>query len=202
MNPLLIWRYGKLIGVFVLVVGVVWYYKDAEQAKRDRDRVEENATQERKFDSVKYSEIILTKDEFIEEMEYNNKTLTERLDREGINIRRIEKLIQTQSLYRDTVNRSYILNTLLSAIKQNKPAKERVIDSTDCHVVRAVIHFDGDDLKLDVNSIELTNTQEIVVHREKVGWKIWKWLQKRKVSVSVFDNCNEKSTTRMVKVQK
>ena len=198
----LILKNGKII-VLVIVAGyVIWHVRNYIDLKKDNKRLSENSRQERtkrKNDSVIYSEKILTQDEFIEDMNHNHQDYIRNIKRLGIELKQIQKLVTSTITYRDTLERTYVLNTILDSIRAKKTGSQYVVDSTDCHSVKGYIHFDGKDLSLNITEREFANINQVVVHKEKVGLRFWKWFRKKKVSVSITNSCG-KSETKIVDV--
>jgi len=197
----ILWRYGKLIGAFLLVTTIVWLWKDYQHKIEENNRLQENYRQEIQKDSIGFSEVLLTKDEAIEELKYNRQDLVKKLEEQDIKLNRITRIVSQKNTYVNIDTTTYLLNKILKGIQENKPVIQAVSDSTDCHLVEANLHFDGKDLRLDVTKVGFTSMTDIVAHTEKVGFRFWKWFRKKKVTVTVLNSCGE-SESRIINVQK
>lgn len=202
MTWLLLFKNIKYIGVIALAVAVVWFYKDYKKEKAENVRIIANAIQERRFDSIKYSEQTLTKEELIGELRYNRSDLLAKLEEQDIKLNRITRIISTKQTYIDTTKVSIILKGLLEAIEQKKEIKVPFKDSTACMVIEGNLYYNGEDIRLENLSKKFENSTDIVAFLEKKPfWKFWKWGKKRKITVTVLNSCGE-SETKIIDVEK
>lgn len=192
----------KTFVIVALSAAAIWFYKDWRYKTEEVARVRHNAEQVRKQDSTRYSEQVLTKQELIQEMEYNRRDLLARLEKQDIKLKNIQRIVSTKKTYTDTVATSIILEGLLEAIEQKREITVPFKDSTDCIIIEGNLHFNGKDIKLNNLSKKFTSTTDIVAYLEKRSfWKFWKWFSKRKVSITVVDSCG-KSETQIIDVKR
>ena len=191
----------RLYVILFLVGAAVWIWKDYQNMIRENARITQNAESLRKADSIGFSQQILTKDEMIEDLKYNRQDLVKKLEDQNIKLNRITRLISTKNTYNSIDTTRYLLNEILKGIYENRAVSQAVKDSTECHMVEALIHFNGNDLRLDVTKVSFTSMSDIVAHTEKVGLRFWKWFRKKKVTITVLNSCGE-TQTKLVEVKK
>lgn len=186
---------------YLIIAGVsiaIWFYKDYKYVKAEKERIESNISSIRKSDSLRYSEQILSRKEFKEELEYNNKELLEFIKSERIRMNRIERVITQKLSYEDKQERSVNLQPILEAIKEQRSLKVPVIDSTECLIVSGFVTFDNDTLSLDINNRKFTNKTEVISYWERNQWKFLgiktRLFGKKEITVTIKDACGETIT--------
>ena len=189
------WRYGKLIGVFLLVGAIIWIYKDWRFQIKENQRLEKNYTNEVKKDSTGYSEQKLTKEQAEEKIYYTDPYLAKLLKEQNIKIKNLERVVTTQNEFFRMDTTRHVLNEILLGIRENRSAKQRVISQDSCYLVGANIHFNGQDVYLDSLEVKfMTRTDIIASLPKKKWWLPWKWFKKRKATITVVDKCGESKT--------
>ncbi len=203
MSPGALWKYGKIILVVALACGLVAAVEEYRFLKKENARIVENATQERKADSIGFSKRILTQKETIEELTYNRQDLVKRLDSLKIDLKQIQSLVTTKTVYSNSVDHTYELSKIMQAIKEMRPEKQSFVDadSTGCHVIKGYVYFNGKDIELNITDRQFQNQSDIVAYVEKVGLRFWKWFRKKKVTVTVLNSCGQ-TTTKIINVKR
>jgi hypothetical protein len=199
----LIWKNIKLIAVIALAIAVVWFYKDYTFQKLENERQTENASQVRKGDSTKFVSQILSKDEIIEYLQYNNSDLNKKLQANNIKLNRIESIVSQTLKYRDTTKRETDLSGIVEAIKSNIPSSQEVIDTTRCMTTKGIISFKNNKLTWTVVDRTFENKSDAVAYWQRRQWKFLGiktrlWGKKEFTSKS-FDECGE---SRVMKIEK
>lgn len=75
INPTILINNIKQIGIVLLIIAVVWFYKDYQFQKSENIRQTENASQLRKADSLRFTSQILTSQEIQDYLKYSNPDL-------------------------------------------------------------------------------------------------------------------------------
>lgn len=199
----LIWKNIKLIGIILLVVAAVWFYKDYTFQIKENKRQAENASQLRKADSTKFASQLLSKEEINEYLQYDNSDLKKKLDNAGIKANRIESIISQTLKYRDTIKRESDVSGLVDAIKNSIPKEQAWIDTAKCMIVKGTVTFDGQKLKVVVNDREFNNKSDAVAYWERRQWNFLgiktRLFGKKQFTSKVFDECGESRTMKIEK---
>lgn len=193
----------RWIIITVLAGALVYIWVDNKRTKEENVRLETNASSERKYDSIGFAEIQLTKKELKQELQFNRQDLLQMMDSVNIEVRRLRQVVTTKNVYVDTVKRTYIMNELVKAITEKRPLAQPVpfVESTPCLIIAGNLHFDGQDIKLNITNREYANITDVLAVAERVGLRFWKWFRKRKVTVTVLNSCGE-THTRIIKLKK
>jgi len=193
--------------IFVIaLLAIVWFYKDYKFQKAENVRQTENNRQTRISDSIKFTSQVLSQREINEYLEYNNKTLSQKLAQDGINKNRIESIISQSLLYRDSEMRSSDVSGIVQDIKNNIPSKTAFIDSTKCLVNKGYILYKGDSLKVVFTSREFKNQSDAVAYWERRQWKFLgiktRFLGKKQFTAKNYSDCGETKIMKIEKLQK
>lgn len=166
-----------------------------EKSQKNERRLEGNASQKRKEDSLKYSIEVLTLGELKESLQFENKKLKALLESEKIKPKKIQRIIsaKTQYIVKDTVVVN--LDSIKQAVVNDLAFKKyfSIIDS--CSTIKAFVSYENS--KLDLNIIEKScNTAtDFVFHKQRHLWKFWfiksRFLGKREIVAEVFDQCGQ-----------
>lgn len=193
----------KAIGVVLLVVAVVWFYKDYKYQKSENKRQSENASQLRKADSLRFSSQILTQSELKDYLEYQNTDLKKKLENEGIKLNRIQSIVSSNYHYRDTTKKETDVTGLVEAIKNSIPKTQSWIDTTKCMTTKGTVSFDGQKLKVTVNDREFKNKSDGVAYWQRRQWNFLgiktRFLGKKEFTAKQFDECGESRVLRIEK---
>lgn len=184
--------------IIIAVVAAVWFFKDYQHQKAENMRQSENMRQIRSQDSLRYAQIVLNKNEMIEELRYNNPELLKKLEELNIKINRVQRIITTQQTYRDTSRVKTEAKGLVKAVIEGTPMSLPVIDSTDCWFMEGVIEFDGERIYFDVLDRKFKNTTDIVTYWERNLWSFLgiktRLFGKKQITVEVINTCGETKT--------
>lgn len=188
----------KNIVLALLILGAYHYYRNAEEAKRDRDRLEENYNQEQSSKETGISQAVLTKPQIIERIKYDPE-MKELLKESNIKVKNLTQIVTAQSeyIYKDSVKR--YANDVLNGIYKGIPVKENLISNTKCHSASVDLTFDGEELYLDSLNIKTTSKTDYIYSREK--WRLKHLFKKRKIISTSKSDCGE-STVKIIKITK
>ena len=193
----------KAIGVVLLVVAVVWFYKDYQHQKSENQRQTENVSQLRKADSLRFTSQNLTLSEIKDYLEYQNQDLKNKLANEGIKLNRIQSLVSSNYYYRDTTSRETDVTGLVEAIKNSIPKTQSWTDTTKCMTTKGTVSFDGQKLKVTVNDREFKNKSDGVAYWQRRQWNFLgiktRFLGKKEFTATQFDECGESRVMRIEK---
>ena len=193
----------KTILITVIIVIAVWFFKDWQFQKSENIRLQENATQLRKSDSLRFSTQNLTTDEIKEYLQYQNSELKNKLAKEAVKINRIESIVSNNYKYRDTVKKETDITQLVESIKNSIPKSQNFIDTTKCLTIKGIVSFDGEKLKVIVNDREFKNKSDAVAYWERKEWNLLgfktRFLGKKQFTSKVFDECAE---SKILKIEK
>ncbi len=199
----LILKYIKYIGIAVLLMAIIWFYKDYEYQKAENIRQTENASQLRKSDSLHFTSQILTSNELKDYLEYDNKDLKNKFANAKININRIESLVSSYYKYRDTSRQETDVTGLVAAIKNSIPKEQSWTDTTKCMTTKGIVSFDGQKLKVVVNDREFKNKSDAVVYWERRQWSFLgietRLFGRKEFTSNSFDECGESKTMKLEK---
>lgn len=193
-----------VIGIFILLVAsVVWLWKDKEHYKTESERQSNNVSWQIKYDSLKYSNQVLSKDEINDFIVYNNPDLKKKLEAANIKINRIESLVSQTFKYRDTTKRETDVSGLVEAIKNSIPKEQRWTDSSKCLVNSGLVRFDGEKLKVIVDDRDFKNRSDAVAFWERNQWSFLgiktRLFGKKVFTAKTFDECGESKTIKIEK---
>ena len=167
---------GKILFYILVVALAVWYYKDYEYQKAENKRQSENASQEWKADSLKYSFKILTQQEINEYLKYQNSNLLEKLKEFGINPGRIEKTVDSHYYYADTTSKKFTTGPF--------------VDSTKCLTIKGIVSDNG---SVVITDRKFENKTSAVAYWERREWSFLgiktRFLGKKQMTAKVFDDC-------------
>ena len=188
----------KIYVIVIAIIGVVWYYKDAEKAKADLKVQETNAEMIRKYDSLKYASVTYDKAELEEYLKYQRQDLQQFLKQNKVSTKKIEQIITQKLEYLDNIERSTDLQPVLDAINQNKAVRVPVIDSTQCLVVKGFVVFENDTLSLDITERKFKNRTDVISYWERNQWNFLgiktRLFGRKKATVIIKDDCGNTET--------
>ncbi|MBP1222673.1 hypothetical protein [Flavobacterium sp. 1355] len=190
-----------LIGIAIAVA--VWFYKDYKYQISENQRQTENASQQRKADSLRFSSQILSERELKDYLQYQNSDLKMKLENAGIKESRIQSIISQTLKYRDTTKRETDISGLIDAIKNSVPKQQRWIDSSKCLTNSGLALYDGTTLKIIVDDRQFNNKSDAVAYWERRQWKFLgiktRLLGRKEYTSQSFDECGE---SRTIKIEK
>jgi len=193
----------KAIFLVLLVVAVVWFYKDYQYQKSENIRQTENASQLRKEDSLRFTSQNLTLSEIKDYLEYQNQDLKNKLANEGIKLNRIQSIVSSNYKYTDTTKKETDVSGIVDAIKNSIPKSQSWTDSTKCLTVNGHVSFDGQKLKVTVNNREFKNKSDGVAYWQRRQWNFLgiktRFLGKKEFTAKQFDECGE---SKVLKIEK
>ena len=194
----LTWTRIKTFLILAAAILVIWFYKDYSYQVSENKRQTENFRQLQQQDSMRYSQMVLTKKELENYLENNNKELLTFLDQNKIDTKKIERIISQKLNYTDTRTNTVNLQPVLDAIKEQKNARIAVTDSTKCMVIKGFVVFKNDTLKLDITDREFKNSSEVVSYYERRQWKFLgiktRLFGKKQLTVIIKDDCGRSET--------
>jgi len=193
----------KLIAIIALAAAVVWFYKESEFQKREKEIQTENANQLRKRDSLGFASQLLSKDEIVDYLKYDNSDLNKKLQANNVKLSRIESIVSQTLKYRDTTKRETDLSGIVKAIKSNIPSSQEVVDTTKCMTTKGIISFKDGKLTWTVIDRTFQNKSDAVAYWERREWKFLgiktRFWGKKQFTSKVFDECGE---SRVMKIEK
>lgn len=196
----------KQIALVVLIMAVVWFYKDYQHQKIENARQAENATQLRKSDSLRFTIQILTSQEIQDYLQYQNQELQQKLESDKINTNRIVSIVSSNLKYKDNTTKTTDLNNIANAIKNNIPTYTPILDSTKCLTIKGIIEFKNDSLKLKITERIFNNKTDAVAYWERRQWKFLgiktRFLGKKQFTAVNYSDCGEEKTILIKKKDK
>jgi hypothetical protein len=203
INLDVIFKNIKAIFIVLLIVALVWFYKDYQFQKSENLRQTENASQLRKADSLHFTSQNLTLGEIKDYLQYNNQDLKNKLAEAGIKLNRIQSIVSSNYKYKDTTKQETDVSGIVDAIKNSIPKSQSWIDTTKCLTVKGSVSFDGQKLKVTINDREFKNKSDGVAYWERRQWKFFgiktRLLGKKQFTSKVFDECGE---SQVLKIEK
>jgi len=203
INLSIILKNIKLIGIGILIIVAVWFYKDYQFQKMENHRQTENSTQQRKADSLRFTSQILTVNEIKDYLQYENSDLKNKLSDAGIKESRIESIVSNAYRYKNTDKQETDVTGIVDAIKNSIPKEQSWTDSTKCLKVNGTVAFDGQKLKVIVNDREFKNKSDGVAYWQRREWKFLgiktRFLGKKEFTAIQFDECGESKTMKIEK---
>lgn len=198
-----IWKNIKLIGIILIIIAAVWFYKEYEFQKQENKRQTENSAQLRKSDSLRFTSQILTQDEIKDYLVYNNQELKKKLEKDGIKLNRIESIVSSNYRYQDSSSKETDISGIVESIKNSIPKSQNWIDSTQCLIVKGSVNFDGQKLKVTVNDRTFQNKSDGVAYWQRREWNFigikTRFLGKKEFTAVQFDECGE---SKVLKIEK
>ena len=193
----------RIIFIVILITVAVWIYKDWQFQKAENIRQTENNSQQRKYDSLRFTSQSLTKDEIKEYLQYQNPDLQKKLENSNIKLNRIESIVSNLYKYKDTTKKETDVTGLVEAIKNSIPKSQSWTDSTKCLTTKGTVSFDGQKLKVIVNEREFQNKSDAVAYWQRKEWKLFgiktRFLGKKEFTAKQFDECGESKTMKIEK---
>lgn len=170
----------KFLIFLILVIAVVWLWKDYEFQKKENIRQSENMRQSIISDSLKFSSQNMTANEIKEYLEYQNKDLKELLAKDKIKSNRIKEIVSTEYHYKDTIIKKYIYGPF--------------IDSTKCLVIKGYV----DSLGVTITNRQFKNKSNAIAYWERRQWNFLgiktRFLGKKQMTAKVYNECGESET--------
>lgn len=201
----LILKYYKQALLLLLIVGVIWLYKDWQFQKAENIRQTENLRQLHMADSLKYSQQILTEREFRQYLEYDRKDLIKKLDEANIRQNRIQSLLTNTYRYKNDSVKQYDVTGLIAAINEKKEFTVPFSDADKCLTIKGNVTFKNDSLKVNITNREFNNKTDNVVYWERRQWKFLgiktRFLGKKQFTAKNFDQCGESNIVKIEKKQ-
>ncbi|WP_339834939.1 hypothetical protein [uncultured Flavobacterium sp.] len=193
----------RQIGFMLLIIVVVWFYKDYSYQVAENKRQSENAVQLRKADSLRFTTQSLSSDEIKDYLEYDNPGLNKKLEENNIKLNRIQSIVSQTLNYRDTDKNEIDVSKLLESINKKIPAKTLFVDSTKCQTNKGFVEYKNDSLKVVFTEKTFNNKSDAVAYWERREWKFLglktTFLGKKQFTAKVFDECGE---SKFMKIQK
>ena len=175
----------RLILIGLMIVAVVWFYKDWEFQKSENIRQTENARQLRMSDSLKYTSQILTSREMQDYLQYQNSDLQNKLKSAGIKTKNIKEIVSTNYVYKDTTFKSF---------------NGSFIDSSKCLTIKGEVLPNG---SVNITDRQFNNKTDAVAYYQRREWKFLgiktRFLGKKEITAKVFNSCGN---SEIIKVEK
>ena len=195
----------KAILISLLVIALVYNCEQKKVYKQTADRQTENVRQANAFDSLKFKTQNLTSKELKELLEYRDKELLKQLNQDKIKVQKIEKIINNEYFYRDTIQNNINLDSILKAVYSKVPKEQVVLDTLNCIKVKGRILFDGKSLSLQIDSKEVKNKSSLKVYQERKQWKLLgiktRIFGKRQLTSKTYNECGD-SKTELIQITK
>lgn len=195
----------RIIFIVLLITGGIWIYKDWQFQIAENIRQTENNSQQRKYDSLRFTSQSLTKDEIKEYLKYQNPDLQKKLENSNIKLNRIESIVSNLYKYKDTAKQETDVTGLVAAIKNSIPKSQSWTDSTKCLTTKGTVSFDGQKLKVIVNDREFKNKSDGVAYWQRREWSLFgiktRFLGKKEFTAKQFDECGESKIMKIEKIK-
>ncbi len=190
--------------IIVALIGVaIWFFKDYQFQRAENQRQSENNRQIRIADSLKFSSQILNKMELADYLTYQNKGLKTNLEKNNIKLNRIESILSQSFRYQDDTLRASDISNIVSAVRNNIPAKQPFSDKTNCLQVDGFVSYEKDSMKVNITSRTFNNKYDAVAYWERRQWSLLgiktRFLGKKQMTAKVFDQCGNTITTEIKK---
>jgi hypothetical protein len=193
----------RIIFIVLLIAAAIWIYKDWRFQIAENIRQTENNSQQRKYDSLRFTSQSLTKDEIKEYLQYQNPDLQKKLENSNIKLNRIESIVSNIYKFKDTAKQETDVTGLVAAIKNSIPKSQSWTDSTKCLTTKGTVSFDGQKLKVIVSDREFKNKSDGVAYWQRKEWKLLgiktRFLGKKEFTAKQFDECGE---SKIMKIEK
>lgn len=197
MIPINLNTLKQIVGILLLVT-LVWFYNDYQLKKQEIVRLQENAVQLLKKDSMRFAEQTYTKQELKQYLEYNRQDLEQYLKEQKIALRNVQKIITQQLQYKDTTIVTTNLQPVLDAIHNKTPLTVPVTDVSECLTIKGNIQYANDSLHLQITDREFNNTSDVISHTQRRQWKFLffktRLFGKKETTVTIKDKCGTSQT--------
>lgn len=177
----------KTILITVGIIAAVWFYKDYQYQKSEKERITENYENRLKSDSLKYSKETLTKQEIIDYLDYQRKDLKSYIDQKGIKPKQIEQIISQNLKDKDTTSQTVLIAPIKEGVKFPFTYKN------DCLQAFGTSEIVNDSLKTTITGYEYDNQTDVIGYWERkriLGLKIGR----KQAKVEVRSKCGESQT--------
>jgi len=203
INPAILINNIKQIGIVLLIIAVVWFYKDYQHQKAENIRQTENASQLRKADSLRFTSQVLTSQEIQDYLKYSNPDLEKKLLADNIKLGRIESIVSQTLKYRDTSKVVLDVSGILESINKKIPAKTPFIDTTKCQTNKGYVEYVNDSLKVIFTEKTFNNKTDAVAYWERRQWNFLgfktRFLGKKQFTAVNYSECGESKTMKIEK---
>lgn len=203
MQASLIIQNLKTIGLVLIALAVVWFYKDYTFQKSENLRQAENANQLRKSETLLFTTQILNEKEMNDYLKYQNSDLKKKLDNAGVKESRIESIVSNSYKYQDTTKRETDLSRILEAVRNNTPTSQEVVDTLNCWTTKGIISYENNKLNWRVLDRQFNNKSDGVLYWERRQWKFLgiktRLFGKKEFTSQNFNDCGE---SRIMKIEK
>lgn len=193
------------MGLFLLAIIAIWFYKDYDFQKTENARQTENNRQLRASDSLRFTTQILSDQEIKDYLNFQNKDLKKLLQENNIKPDRIQSIVSSQYRYKDDTLRSSDISNIISAVRKNIPGKSPFIDSTDCMIVKGFVRYENDSMKVEFTDRTFKNKSDGVAYWERKQWTFLgiktRLFGKKQYTSKSFDECGETKTLKIEKKQ-
>lgn len=187
-----------IILILLLIWAVSWMYKELKFQRSENVRQTENVRQLYMQDSLQLSSQLITSKELNNYLQYANKTLSDKLAKDGIKPSRIESVITHNYTYKDTTRAEIDVSEIVDAIYKKIPKSQPWADSTKCQTTKGAVLFDGTSLKVIVSDREHHNKSAAVGYWERKQWSFLgiksRLFGKKQVTSVTYDECGESKT--------
>lgn len=184
---------------------VVNLYKDREFQKKEKEIYIENSRQLRRSDSIGQANLILSQSEITEHLRFNNKSLLDKLEKDGIKVNRLESVISQTLKYRDTTKKEKDISKIIEAIKSGRNSSEtfETKDTLNCLGIKGKVEYNNDKLKVIINETTFDNQSDNVVYWQRRQWSFLgiktRILGKKEFTSKSYSNCGQ---TQTIKIEK
>jgi hypothetical protein len=196
----------KTIGIVILLIGLVWFFKSWQY------RGEENIRNKTNYENLlNEKESTFTEYKFKKEKEFKEylkstdnqlKGLSNKLDQQSIKLKRVEKIISSQVTVIDTTLNTIVLdsiNLLINKLIKGQEFKYPIYEKTKCFEFKANVVFKNGTVSHEIELRKATDTLNYVTHFER---KTHHWLLgiptklfgKKIYKVQLFNNCGFSKT--------
>ena len=200
---------GKIKSILIVaLVGVaIWFFKSWQHRGDEMTRNKTNFEQRLKEEQADFSEYQFKKDKeleaYLSSTENQLNGLLQKLEDQDIKLRRVEKIVSTRVVLKDTTLNRVVLdsiNSILEALQFNgDELSYDVEDKTDCFEFKARVVFADGTVTHEVLSRQAIDTINYVTHFER---RKHRWLfgiktglfGKKIYKVDLFNNCGYSKT--------
>lgn len=181
------------ISFFILLVALLFCFKTILNLQEEVERQTENLSQITKVSKNLMYQQNLTTEELKEYIEYKDKNLQESLTKEKIRLNRILNIVSVWQHTKDTLVREFRVDTVLVAIKDNKPYEQVFVDTSSCFKIKGSILYNNNTLSLKIKEKEYNNKINGVLYTQRKEWEFLgfktRFLGKKEITAKVFDPC-------------
>lgn len=192
---------AKTILIITVISLAIWFYKDYQFQKIENIRQKENSRQEKQFDSLRISSLILDEKQMNDYIRYN-KELAAIIKEYGVKLRRVTSIMNQNFKFHDTTVAKTDLSPILEAINKKENFKQNFIDSTLCMIIGGTVSYRDGAISLELNNRIFKNETTAIAYWQRKEWSFLglktRFLGKKEATAKIVDKCGE---SQIIKVE-